>query len=99
MTKMVNCPHCKGTGRVEKPKKVAWKCPACKAPAGTHGTGECIGVSSAFCEGLICECDDEGTLSHGESEADPCPSANCQHCGWGGEMPKDAYKIQRRPKL
>jgi hypothetical protein len=100
--KTVACPHCKGTGRVVKPTKVPWKCPACGAPAGEHGSGECLrgfGGDSKFCDGFICECDDDGTAGHGETSDDPCHSANCQHCGWGGVMPKDAFKKQRRPRL
>lgn len=68
-----------------------WKCPRCGAPANAHGKGgmeKCQYDSQTdSCQGFICECDNEGSDGHGELLSDPCPGANCYHCGWGGVFP------------
>lgn len=70
----------------------AWRCPKCDAPAGRHGrggNGKCKSYPRwrTICEGLICECDDQGTKSHGLSFGDRCENAVCNHCGWVGALP------------
>jgi hypothetical protein len=71
-----------------------WQCPKCGAPAGGHGKGAC--QSGDLCEGIICECEDDGFLSddHGESFSNPCKNANCYHCGWGGTIPLKPRGLQ-----
>ena len=82
----VKCPHCRGTGRVAVAKHYPWMCPKCGAKAGEHGKGECRSLVG-MCDGLICECDDEGTELHGETLRHRCKAAICNHCGWVGVMP------------
>lgn len=62
-----------------------WKCPKCGATADKHGK-KCD--DSQRCLGFICECDHDTDEEHGETLADPCESANCYCCGWGGTHPK-----------
>lgn len=69
-----------------------FKCPKCGAKPGEHGKGgpeACHETSREQCQGVICECADEGVKTHGEVASDPCPSANCYHCGWGGTLPHE----------
>jgi hypothetical protein len=67
-----------------------WACPKCGAGAGEHGKGGEDGCISHHdtCDGLICECPEDSMDGHGEYLDDPCPCANCYHCGWGGKLPK-----------
>lgn len=74
--------------------RAEWKCPKCGAGAGDHGRGECVTDRGMGCEGLICECDDHGSKDHGEHPNNPCPNANCYHCGWGGTLPVPEYKFK-----
>lgn len=81
-------------------KKLAaslWACPDCGAKHQTHGKGDYCKLNApghSSCDGLVCECWEEGVdeiLSgapdHGISFANPCVNANCYHCGWGGSLP------------
>lgn len=75
---------------------VKWACPKCGADAGKHGKGgrdECQYARGSLteCGGFICECDDDGGGTHGTTLKDPCPQANCYHCGWGGTYPTKAH--------
>ncbi len=73
-----------------KKLKVKWACPRCTAPANNHGKGgeeKCMNRHSGACSGFICDCDEDTTKDHGVTFDDPCPQANCYHCGWGGEFP------------
>ena len=75
-----------------------FKCPECSAPphkCGKGGASRCLNRGN--CEGLLCECDDSDDIEsdtnaddHGQSESNPCESANCYHCGWGGRLPPSA---------
>jgi hypothetical protein len=76
-------------------KKVSkWKCPKCGAPANGHGEGECgsPNAGAITCSGLLCECDQDAQSSrrdHGETTSNPCPNANCYHCGFSGTVPQE----------
>ena len=70
-----------------------WRCPNCGAGAGENHGG--LGVSihleevckerMGSCEGMICDCDNEGGPEHGTA-SDPCSNAFCTHCGWAGKV-------------
>ncbi len=69
---------------------VAWACPKCGADANVHGKGgddKCQYGTQVDCPGFLCECDEDTGEDHGNTFADPCTSANCYHCGWGGTFP------------
>jgi len=81
-------------------KKLAaslWACPDCGAKHQTHGKGDYCKLNAPghlSCDGLVCECWEEGVdegvsgaPDHGISFANPCVNANCYHCGWGGRLP------------
>lgn len=78
-----------------------WHCPKCNAPANDHGKGgrEKCKERTTFCDGLICQCDEEDSDAHG-TPAEPCPDAYCHHCEWGGQVPGRqavaAYKAEQR---
>jgi hypothetical protein len=81
--------------------KIEFKCPKCQAPPNDHGKGgpeKCNDrhgrSQDSGCMGFICECDNDGSEGHGESFEDPCPSANCYHCGWGGTFPTKPKGLQ-----
>jgi hypothetical protein len=90
----------KKTEKTEKTEKARfkWACPKCGAGAGAHGTkpGElCDGDENGpACQGLICECEEDCAEDHGETFDDPCKSASCYHCGWGGTVPKKPKGLQ-----
>lgn len=66
-----------------------WKCPKCEAPAHAHGKGgkeKCNETYETYCDGFICECDEECGNAHG-TEEEPCQNAVCYHCGWFGAFP------------
>lgn len=70
--------------------KPEWKCPKCSAPHGKHGNGggaKCQARTTRMCGGFYCDCDYETADGHGESHADPCQMATCDHCGWMGTFP------------
>lgn len=71
--------------------KDSWACSDCGAPHGKHGKGECLNRGRGMCQGLICECEKDTGPDHGTAK-DPCPHANCYHCGWGGEIPSGMVK-------
>lgn len=77
---------------------IEWKCPKCQAPANEHGKGgreKCeYDQGGADCQGLLCECDHDTGEDHGASFKDPCPNANCYHCGWGGTFPVKPKGLQ-----
>lgn len=86
-----------------------WKCPKCGAKAHRHGKGGkngCISTLVNSCEGLICECWEDGKSqrelsnkpNHGTPE-NPCLHANCYHCGWGGVFPKQPKKKKTPEKV
>jgi hypothetical protein len=84
---------------------IKWACPKCGAHAHKHGaggSGKCrqsyaitTGVTYAdihtgkFCDGFICDCENNNydDVLHGESYANPCPKAYCYHCLWTGRFP------------
>lgn len=75
---------------------IPWACPKCGAKPDHHGKGgadACL-EESTICQGLICECEDEGGDDHGETFAEPCRHANCYHCGWGGTVPQRPKGLQ-----
>jgi hypothetical protein len=78
-----------------------WKCPKCGAGAGTHGhwKGECdygrISGNLTACVGLVCECTDDTSMAHGDTDDDPCPNATCYHCGWNGTLPVPAFNAAK----
>lgn len=87
--------------------KIEWACPKCGAVANAHGKGgsnKCedrLSRNGEDCSGFICECDgDEGGIDiateggHGECFSNPCPTATCYHCGWGGTFPKRPKGLQ-----
>jgi len=79
--------------------KFEWKCPKCGAPAHGHGKGgldKCDYEDPAgLCEGFICECMiDDNDECHGMTLENPCPEANCYHCGWGGTFPVPPKGLQ-----
>ena len=83
---------------MSKAKKVPWACPKCGAKANKHGKG---GASACQyngegpdCCGFLCECmtDDPG---HGDTADNPCPEANCYHCGWGGTFPVPTFDAKK----
>lgn len=66
---------------------VAWACPKC-------------GATEKSEDQFVCECDEDAACrvdpiaskkiaakDHGVSHANPCRSANCYACGWGGTFP------------
>jgi hypothetical protein len=71
--------------------RVTWACPKCGARAHKHGQGGKGACQEerhcSACEGFICECPDDAADDHGRTLKDPCPNANCYHCGWGGKFP------------
>ena len=81
----------------ETSPKTPWKCPNCEAVANECGDREKAmrPHEPGGCSGIVCECEEgyEGPL-HGEDESDPCPFANCHHCGWGGTLPQPKYKYK-----
>ena len=76
----------------------AFQCPKCGADpnhCGKKRTEMCDGERGAEqCMGFICECEEETAEEHGTTLNDPCPNANCYHCGWGGTHPKAPKGLQ-----
>lgn len=76
---------------------IKWECPKCSARPNHHGKGGASrcrytdGLLKA-CNGFLCECEDDE--EHVGSYANPCPEANCYHCGWGGKFPTKPKGIQ-----
>lgn len=70
---------------------IDWKCPKCGVTeTGCEGKDikkRCMNNSVANCMGFICECDWDGDDDEHGTHKDPCPEANCYHCGWGGKFP------------
>lgn len=77
---------------------ISWECPNCGAAYNKCGRIKGVKPRNGFrvddldhvqgsCEGLICECEFDTTEEHGTVHSDPCKTANCYHCGWGGTMP------------
>lgn len=65
-----------------------FKCPKCEALPNECGSKKvpCLGHNG--CMGFICDCAEEDTAEdHGTTFSNPCPEANCYHCGWGGRFP------------
>jgi len=80
-------------------ESLKWACPKCGAEAHKHGKKDCLSRGLGDCEGLICECDDDGGgPQHGQVFNDPCPNANCYHCGWGGTLPIKPKGLQKWEK-
>ncbi len=77
--------------------RVEWKCPRCSATpdGGCKGTKKTIEPihRNRDCMGFVCECSGDTVSTHGESANDPCPSATCHHCGWGGTFPPLPFKL------
>lgn len=78
---------------------IKWACPKCGADANKHGKGgedKCQeGRHGSECQGFLCECDNnEPGADHGQTHEDPCPEANCYHCGWGGVFPPKPAKLK-----
>ena len=71
-------------------EKIKFECPKCGATPNEHGKGDC---RNRYCMGFVCECDGDTAETHGDSYSDPCPNANCDHCGWFGKFPKPPGKI------
>ena len=66
-----------------------WACPRCGAEPEKHGKGgeSRCNYDSTPCYGFVCECErDTDDETHGTTR-EPCPVANCHHCGWGGTFP------------
>lgn len=82
--------------------KFEFKCPKCGANPHEHGKGgadRCINPGARDCEGLICDCDpeeypDSELPEHGTTLDNPCHTANCYHCEWGGIHPKPPKGLQ-----
>jgi len=77
--------------------KIEFKCPKCGALPNEHGKGgglKCNERRHESCMGFICDCNDDTGETHGESFEDPCPEANCYHCGWGGVFPVKPKGLQ-----
>lgn len=78
--------------------KTKWACPKCGADANAHGKGgadKCRkNQYGRECQGFLCECESDASEDHGESHEDPCPEANCYHCGWGGQFPMKPLKLK-----
>lgn len=78
--------------------KVKWACPNCQASANEHGKGgaeKCKDSQPKYCQGFLCECNDDGeNEDHGTSFAMPCTEAICHHCGWGGQFPVKPKGLQ-----
>ena len=76
---------------------IEWRCPKCGAHAHEHGKGgidECKHDDcNGLCEGFICECDNESP-NHGLTLENPCTSAYCYHCEWGGTFPVPPKGLQ-----
>lgn len=75
-----------------------FRCPKCGAEPQKHGKGRCLN-GDRECDGLICECmadefPDSEHPDHGESFTNPCATANCYHCGWGGTVPAKPKGLQ-----
>lgn len=70
-----------------------WKCPKCGATPDSHGKGKCEYTQggSGSCYGFVCECDNDRCEA---TDSDPCPAANCYHCGWGGTFPPPPIKLK-----
>lgn len=81
-----------------KKTRVKWACPQCGSEPEKHGKGgasKCDYDRHGSCVGFLCECDDhDSDRDHGMTFSDPCPNANCYHCGWGGEFPVKPKGIQ-----
>lgn len=80
-------------------RRVAWRCPKCKTGASSrHGKGGATACqySQDDCNGFLCECDQEGDTKHGTYD-DPCLTANCYHCGWGGTFPLPRWTAAELP--
>jgi hypothetical protein len=82
--------------------KTPWACPNCGAGANERGRADARPMNgmdrearehTGSCDGLLCDCADEGTRGHGESFENPCLEANCYYCGWGGSMPVRPKKL------
>jgi hypothetical protein len=88
--------------KVVASKTHEWKCPKCDAPWSGHGRGglkrcKSKGIKTeAFCDGLVCECEylynPAYLQSHGVTLENPCPNAECCHCGWRGTLPLEAAR-------
>lgn len=78
--------------------KVKWRCPKCGADANEHGKGGAEKCQDRFagdkyCQGFLCECDQDTEANHGLVFSDRCPSAHCYHCGWSGTFPQPLNAI------
>lgn len=76
--------------------KVKWACPKCGSSPDVHGKGgtskcQYTDGQPGHCYGFVCECD--GDADHGNTVDDPCTTANCYHCGWGGTFPVPDFKL------
>jgi hypothetical protein len=84
--------------KVAASKTYEWRCPKCDAPWGWHGRGglkKCkspYNKTQDFCDGLVCDCGCYVSERHGEVLEDPCPNAECCHCGWRGTLPLEAAR-------
>lgn len=78
--------------------KIEWACPKCGALPNSHGKGGEGACKRARhdigCGGFLCECMHETARGHGSSFEDPCESAVCDHCGWGGTFPQKPRGLQ-----
>jgi hypothetical protein len=94
----------KKTPKPDKPVLFPWACPKCGAIDG-HGKGgaeKCNEHGSLPCQGLICECWENGEKEaaasekddHGQTLTNPCTNAVCYHCGWGGTVPQKPKGLQ-----
>jgi hypothetical protein len=80
-----------------EPEQYPWACPNCGAKAHKRGRKNARPLNgfsredlescgnTGQCEGLLC--------GHGKSFDNPCPEANCYHCGWGGSLPVRPKKL------
>ena len=80
---------------------IKWACPQCGTDyAGNHSSPEetekCRHRSMAGCQ-FTCECDHDVAKEHGDSLADRCMNASCDHCGWYGEFPPIPWKKKDLP--
>ena len=74
--------------------KIEWLCPKCGADANEHGRGTCL--VGDVCDGFTCLCEtnvDAASPDHGESLANVCPLAYCNHCDWEGVFPPMPKKM------
>jgi hypothetical protein len=83
--------------RTKKPVDgVPWACPSCGTTSRGHKKSKKLDEaceSGGSCGGFICDCPDPTTATHGASLADPCPDAQCYHCGWRGIFPQPPKKM------